>query len=73
MIGQLLDGLIQGALDAARVLLMTREQERRWINSDRGDRRPIYAPPIVRHHQPWPGSGADGRRPYQSWPGGERR
>jgi len=73
VIGQLLDGIITGALDAARVLLMSRERERRWLNADRGDRRPTYAPPITRHHQAWPGSGADGQRPYRPWPGGERR
>jgi hypothetical protein len=35
-----------------------------------------YAPPIVRHHRPWPGAGQGGeqplggRRPYRAWPGG---
>jgi len=73
VIGLLLDSIIQGALDAARVLLMSREQERRWVNADRGDRRPQYAPPITRHHQPWPGDGGGGERPYRPWPGSERR
>jgi len=37
--------------------------------------RAVYAPPIVRHHQEWPGAwpGQGGQRPYQSWPGGDRR
>jgi hypothetical protein len=75
MIGSLIDGIIQGALDAARVLLMSREQERRWMNSDRGDRRPTYAPPITRHHRPWPDSGGRNvhqERPYRRWPGDDR-
>jgi hypothetical protein len=73
VIGQLLDGIIGGAIDAVRVFFMSREEERRWINADRGQHRPIYAPPIVRHYEPWPGDGAAGQRPYQPWPGSERR
>jgi hypothetical protein len=35
-----------------------------------------YAPPIVRHHRPWPGAGrAPGHEPwpYEPWPGGGGR
>jgi hypothetical protein len=38
-----------------------------------------YAPPIVRDHQAWPheswpgGGPQGGQRPYQPWPGGDRR
>lgn len=78
MIGPILDGIIGAAFEAARVLFMSREQERRWVNADRGQHRPIYAPPITRHHQPWPGAGQaspppGGPWPYQPWPGGEGR
>jgi hypothetical protein len=72
MIGLLIGGILDAAVDAARVFLMSRERERQWINADRGDRRPIYAPPITRHYQEWPGAGADGQRPYRPWPGSER-
>lgn len=74
MIGLILGDLVATVADAARVLLMSREQERRWINADRGEHRPIYAPPITHHHAPWPheqwpGAGQGGGWPYQQWPG----
>jgi hypothetical protein len=74
MIGPILDGILGAALDAARVLLMSREQERQWINADRGRHRPIYAPPIVRHYEAWPGAGRQQGEPwpYQRWPGDDR-
>jgi hypothetical protein len=67
-------GVIGQLLDTLATFFRTREQERRWVNADRGDRRPIYAPPIVRHHRPWPGQqrGRGGPRPYQPWPGDHR-
>jgi hypothetical protein len=67
--------VIGSLLDLARVFFMSREQERRWLNDDRGDRRPIYAPPITRHYTPWPGEGSrpgGGPWPYQPWPGDHR-
>jgi hypothetical protein len=59
-------------LDALAVLFMSREQERRWVNADRGDTRPIYAPPITRHYEPWPGANQGGPWPYRPWPGGDQ-
>jgi hypothetical protein len=77
MIGPILDGIIGAAFEAVTVLFMGREAERRWVNADRGDTRPTYAPPIVRHHQEWPGAGQAGAPahqpwPHQQWPGGDR-
>jgi hypothetical protein len=72
----MIGAVVDAALDAIAVFFMSREQERRWVNSDRGDRRPTYAPPITRHHQAWPheqwpgGEPAHQPWPHQEWPGG---
>jgi hypothetical protein len=57
--------------EALAGFLMSAKREREWI-AERHPNRAVYAPPIVRHHAPWPGSGgtSGGQRPYQPWPGG---
>jgi hypothetical protein len=38
--------------------------------------RAVYAPPIIRHHRPWPGADGGAQRlpwPYERWPGGGGR
>jgi hypothetical protein len=73
MIADLLD-TIGGALsDAFGGFFMSAKADRNRYQRRHPDRA-VYAPPIVRHHTPWPHESwpGGGQRPYERWPGDRR-
>jgi len=78
MIGLIIGGILDGIIDHAVTFLMAAKRERAYFDR-RTPGRTVYAPPIVRTFEPWPGAGetkcapAHQPWPYRPWPGGDGR